>query len=367
VEDDEKAILSYLSKACHVLVNTFGNLQCPEDWIKLHHHLLQQMGKADADNKNEDKAPQTTEVIVTETIRQFQSLTPIRFSFLDGQCRMITSAHYIRKLLPTVVGQKTKLEVLAQSTLKRNGFDDTFQWDLSNTGQAIITHIIMPQPHPKHGMLTRECATGLVKISMERGNSLDMVTKANLSDAIRNVIWRAQFADAFDDLQAVYSFVDKQQSFVVAQLIDLDSSLAFKVNTKLSKTPKAASKNDKASPLTLTERAEMKLKERGGQNKRFPIFNTGTLENPLSELLVISKVMGCFLADRECAALLKDCISKNWTVPFLPDQEVFNGIKASELAKGTYAGDGARWYETELFMVSEFVLVYNGLETHSLT
>ena len=343
-----------------VLRTKFKNLRDVEDWRTLFDHLSQRTGWMEKEQSTSDQL--LKEVfggeLVNATVLLFQSMSKIRFGFLDGQARMMALYHFSRKVYPGLDHVHALSNAVSVDDLKKC-------WSLSNTGNLALCTIIQRQKTNQDNVVSKESVKHLNELSKRlldrlllRYGHLKSVTPSNLSDCIGQlkyvmIEWKSteipgennqerRLRDLSLNMREIFMIILKQlvsyDKVVAGNLFGLDR---LKQHAELA------------------EHEFLRLVYEG----RFPtapklikvLFPAlGSRKTGISlELLVLMILLGCAAIDKESMQCLDCCINKQWIVPVV-DKDQVGGIAISDLHLGTFVNDSIpeTWYYSKLFKVS---------------
>jgi hypothetical protein len=351
--DTSAQLCALFNMVSRILVSDFGNLNSMDCWKKLYNHICR-----DTPFAHYDVSSLPICQLVKATIFRLQSMTPIRFSFINGQARMVAVAHYIRRLVPCASdGHQPGFQSMDDVGCinHSNGL-----WSLDKTGcqaDCVLFCTDPPRPDSPDRYLSSEIMFDLNKISshVTAGSSIAEVT--HFSDSIHSLIRKVSsihplplklsgfpkhVVSLFDVIVQEFSSCEGLSATLLSSVCC--SSGIGQVDESTDSIPKPF------SPETTFARAIEMLNINNNTptlKKPFPVL-TSHIKVSTSELCVISFLLMALLPDVKGRLILAECMNKKWKV----------SIPAVDMAlfhPGTIVGpigEEPTLFEAKLFRVS---------------
>jgi len=353
--ESDDSIPSLFDKISQIMDTRFNNLRYEADWQELSIHLLHMTGWA-GENDPDD--------IVCKNILQeafgneyqsaavllLQSLTPIRFAFMDGQSRMTSLYYYERKLIPCRYKNDLAMSIAIDLTLE----DLSQRWNLARTGDFAKCRIYLPSAEDAGGLVSRSYLLQMRSVSKDymhdmntKKASLVSMIPNNLNDCIIDMIEGYQDRTKTVDAHKITDSLKEAFCFVISGIHQLDNSTQLKLFGK-----KLYEDLAKPSEETFVEKAYKKI-QKAEQRTLYPSFATRSKSaSPMLQLLML--VLGTALVDERSRKALQSCIDNDWIVPI---QSIFSeyNYSADLFHAGTFVDDsvgGKAWFKSKLYLVS---------------
>lgn len=269
--------------------------------------------------------------LINVTVILFQSLSPIRLSFVDGQRRVVYVSHLVRDMIPT-----------ASNTLPPNlpmplGYAKKCKWSLASTGSLV--GCVMLQTREVYSHLNPPPASMFAsfrQISKDRQWSQEMVARTTLCDAIRFLALDHKPLELPEMLAGITGHVKSVIKHVTRGLFLFNHGLSGRL---FSNKGQVAS-NTNHPDLDLSSAADEVYNQLHGARelKIFPVPTTVLKSSSSRNGFAISLVVGALFVDTRSRLMLLDCINREWRVPIVSSDQV-GGFSIGELHGGTYISD----------------------------
>jgi len=307
--------------ACTTLGDSFGHLASDADWSSL---LCRLVECCKLDQAFLDGVPKND--MINVTILLFQSLCPIRFAFLDGQARVVSTAFYLRKMFPTGLTSPDLVKPLniVIEELRAKNINDVIDFSVSKTGIGARCLINLPtNVDPTKDFETKHL-NKMFNISKKLLDTLSQTVPRNLSDAIVYVI-------RMYDLEVVRGKTRNTVSFAYEHVINhlalYDSAIAARLFSEVPDRQSLASTNDLLPQLAKQIRVKTV----------FPNFKSDLfLWN--SEAVTLMYTIGPLLVGLKHGITLENCMNREWKVPILKKDQIRGINNIDGLHKHTYVG-----------------------------
>jgi len=288
--DEASQTLYLLAWAFWLLETRYGNLEKLSHWRRLLSRLLSKFKWTGGTVPNSGHF--IFREVVSATINLFQSLTPIRFSFLDGNARIVSVAHYLRQLLPTPD------RILPLSSLSSSSFD--LRWSPSYSGQDGITTVVMylPNDGPLPPSKIPEVDNGMIQDLNDIGSSIKrqyiVSAQGTFYDEIRKLIVTCNIDGRFLTEEVNLGSVTENLNFMFRQVLNsLMDMMPGKPCEKLVKF------GHKPFPSTGTT---------------FLSSSLGSITIRSTALNLFSRCLGAMLFLPSSWKLLQECLNLDWNV-----------------------------------------------------
>jgi len=351
------SIPNLFDKISRIMETQFNNLRYEADWDKLFRHLFVQISWR-GDNALQDASCKTilrdffNNEYQSAVVLLLQSLSPIRFAFMDGQARMSSLYYFQRKLIPHLGGKCSLL-----STASGLSSDDIAQrWSLAPTGDLANCRIYLPSAEHAGQDVSRSYMSEMLNVSKEYEKDrtkqkvqLDSMMPTNLNDCIIEMINKYR----------------NQRTLAKASTITMSLTDAFRqvLRTMYEAGPLLQPKVFGANLFTdlLTVAEDTFLEEvykkvyTAGDKLIYASFSKGKRTgSALPELMILMLVLGTALVDVKSRASLEKCVNNDWIVPL---SSMANNYKVTpgEFHKGTFVSDSyghGTYFQSHLYLVS---------------
>jgi len=307
--------------ACTTLSNSFGHLSSDANWSRLLHRLVD---CCKLDEAFLNGVPKND--MINVTILLFQSLCPIRFAFLDGQARVVSTAFYLRKMFPTGLTSPKLVKPLntVVEELRAKNINDMIDYSVSKTGVGARCLINLPTDVDPTKAFDTKHLDRMFRISKERLDTLSQTVPRNLSDAIVYVI---RMYDLEVVRKRIRDTVSTAYVHVINQLGLYDAAIAERLFSEVPDRQIRA-KNRGLFPLVVTK-VRTKIV--------FPNFK-GDLLLWNSEALTLMYTIGPLLVGMKHGVMLEHCMNTEWKVPILKNDQIRGINTIAGLHKHTYVG-----------------------------
>jgi hypothetical protein len=343
---------------------TYHQLSTTDDWMLLYNHLLQQTGWCN--NLDDITCKHILEDVFGNEIQNavsmlLQGLSPLRFSFPDGQARIISLFYYLRKIVPcrdaknvfpiTDIPSITKLSYYSKWAVAEGATESpcsfhTFSKEGSNSMEVTLGDL-----------------SELKTISKQRLDALTVTnattvyfTPKNLSDCIAEII-QTNVLDMTDS--GLVELVKKKCLHVLQVVSSFDPMLQNKLFESISFSPSAGE--------------EKKAKEAYDKifgHDRLKVFHSlSSYRGACPALSVVMYILACALVDARSTYYLEICTNKDWLVPINTADQV-DGIALDDLDKATFLNDSMstsfypKYYDVSVEKDSQQCFFKCFVETH---
>jgi hypothetical protein len=334
----------------------FNNLRYEADWKKLCLHLLRVTCWTEA--VDEDGSIRTN--ILEEAFGNeyqsaatllLQSLTPLRFAFMDGQSRMASLYYYERKLIPRDYGSD-----LAMSSAVGLHLEELSQrWSLAPTGDLARCSIYLPSANSFGENVSRSYLTRMRTVSKKymhdirnKKEILDSMVPSNLNDCIIEMIDRYNNGEETVNAHTIVESLKAAFDYVILSIRKFDPWLQQKFFHP--DDVKALAKLSDEDFVTKV----MKIIYKAGTKIIYPKVTGNQAKSPSSQLMVLMLVLGTALVDASSRKALESCINNDWIV-HISSMDCKYKLTADGLHEGTFVdgsvGDGAG-FKSQFYLVS---------------
>lgn len=329
----------------------YNNLRYESNWNALLDHLLVKSGRLEElNNDRKELILRCFDNVHTAVIALLQSLSPIRFSFLDGQSRITSLFYFERKIVPSNDGPSIPLLEASGLSLQ----EISQRWSLAATGDLANCFLHLPPTDDAGRNVSRSFVSEMRKLSRQycsdqsaKCAELKSITPTTLTDAIVamieesparshnatvDTIWEETEASFRHILKTIHQFdVLLQQKLLgpktVLPMIDLDGAdFAEQYLEKIGMIP------DKIMFQSLKQSPRVRLE--------------------VDEIKVLMLFLATALVDQKSLVSLYDCINNNWISRVILPSSCGTG-KLDDFHKGTCVSTLAKaWFYPELYLVS---------------
>jgi hypothetical protein len=320
-DSSSQKTIEIFTEALNLFGETFGHLSTNKDWSNLLDHLLCYCDLKDALAGNIPK-----DDIINFVILLFQSVCPIRFAFLDGQARAVSTAFYLRKMFPTGPVSRELFRPLGmvEAELKNKEVVDHLDWSISKTGLTARCNINFPADvGPSKVVTIDKQLDQMFDHSKTLLDSLTNMTPRNLGDAILYVIRKHDLETGNDPIQTTVRLCYEH---VVDRLCDYDEALASKLFPNLPNRQELAKNNELFHNVI-----------RDKSTTPFPTPK-GNLRGTDAEVVALMYTVGCLLVGMRQHHVLERCMNTEWKVPILHKDQIPGDYEISDLHKHTFVG-----------------------------
>jgi len=284
------------------------------------------------------------------TVVLLQSLSPIRFAFIDGQSRITSVHHYLRKVVPHIDGTLSSLQ--EASRLSKSDFEKT--WTLSMTASPADCEIFTLPSTCGERFVSRRFLTEMRKISkrcMEKQMlaraTFNSVVPNNLSDCVTEMIEERPKDDIIVGL-TISDKLEKMFKHVLRTIGRFDKMLQRRLlGSKLYEVVKNKSGDEYATEIYNRIRTV-------GKRRTHPSLKSKS-KKAGGELMVLMLVLGTALYDVKATRYLETCINTEWLVLL----SRLTGLPSEELPEKFHEGtffdkslDDKVWFHSKLYLVS---------------
>lgn len=279
-----------------------------------------------------------------------QSLTPIRFAFMDGQSRMTSLYYYERRLIPCDYRNDLPMSRATDLSLK----ELSRRWSLAWTGDFAKCRIYLPSAEDAGGLVSRSYLLQMRRVSENylydnnvKKASLESMIPNNLYDCIINMIEGYQDRDETVDVYNIVDSLDAAFRYVISSIQRLDNLTQIKLLGKqfvdiLANQPKEKYVQSVYDKI-LTSREKFV----------YPTFATRS-KSSSSMLQLLMLVLGTALVDERSRKALQSCINNDWIVPIASIYSEYD-YNANQFHGGTFVDDSVgdeAWFKSKLYLVS---------------
>lgn len=353
MEEDGNEI-AILSKVARLMTHNFNDLKTHSDWEKLFGHLMvkARLCKEEGDEiYSEILHNWFGNEVVNAVALLLQGLTPVRFAFLDGQCRITSLYYFQRKIIPRLEGG---FDPLLEAT-KLGSEEIRQRWTLSKTGTLAkcTVHLVLDNPTPalaKSEISDLKAASLEIMRDLMNGiKLLAAVVPNNLSDCVGQMIDESPYWERIPDaMQLAQTGMTDMFKHVLLIIYRYENLLPRKLFTKLSIPKELYDKPDDFVKFVYNKIYT------GGKIKLFPSLKSRLHNGSAPELMVLMLVLGVALVKDKAMESLRRCINKEWIVPIVEARQV-NDIPIERLHPATYVNfkHEITWYKSNLYAVSD--------------
>jgi hypothetical protein len=278
-----------------VLMNHYNGLREVTDWMDLYKILLPQVDLSSFSKKKYEDIlhPKTFPQLVSKTILLFQSLTPVRFAIVDGQCRISSILHCLLQTHP-FLPQNMQPPKLTFTNFKStpapvysSSPPDGFLQRL-----RVQTTVSFFLPHQNDQYLFDQRMIRIFKrLSDEIQGSHERGTRKSLVDAILNClsIELSSFPINAKTEQGLFKQLRAKRKFVMDKLFDADNEMV----TTWKETIRSMGKPSIPVAVPINSDHGMDKYEVSIPNKKFPNFNIKRLGPPSDFLATVLLLAQC--------------------------------------------------------------------------
>jgi len=293
----------------------FNNLRCEADWKKLSIHLLKMTGWSDLDAPDDN----VCKTILQESFGNeypsaaallLQSLTPIRFAFMDGQSRMTSLYYFERKLIPRHDGACLPISKSCGLQLE----ELSQRWSLAWTGDLATCRIYLPSAEYAGSEVSKLFLLEMRRVSkhhMERMNkkraNLQSMIPNDINDCIIHMIEEYQSKAETVDAHDIETSLKAAFRHAISSIHQFDPLLQHKFFGHDLLQDLAG--------LTDDEFVEKVFNRVYGDRSK--ILYPKVAKNPKTntpKFMVLMLVLGTALVDIKSRQSLQSCINNDWIV-----------------------------------------------------
>jgi hypothetical protein len=340
----------------------YNNLRYESDWKALLDHLLVKSGLLDELTNNAKKTAILNyfDNVHTAVIAILQSLSPIRFAFMDGQSRITSLFYFARKIVPCNDGPCIPLLEASGLTLQKI----SQCWSLAATGNLAECAIHLPPADHFGTSVSRLFVTKMRKLSRqycyiqsERFVDLKSITPTTLTDAIIAMIEESPASRHNASVDTIWEKMEHSFRHILQTIHHFDVLLQQKLLGPKTVFPTMIDLDD-------TDFAEEYLKKIGIAQKKigmaqkkimFPSLKQDAgLRLEVDEIKVLILVLATALVDQQSMESLYDCINNNW-ISSTDQPSACSPLALNHYHKGTFVSSSAKddaWFYPKLYLVS---------------
>jgi hypothetical protein len=339
------SVVGVLQNAVRV---TYNQLKTTEDWMLLYNYLLKQTGWCN--NIDNAICKDILESVFGNEIQNavsllLQGLSPLRFSFPDGQARIVSLFYYLRKIVPcrdaktvapiTYIPSITKLEIVptwtvAKGSIKSTCFFHTFAKEGSDNMEVTVGDL------SELKAISKQRLDALAKTNE---NTL-FFTPKNLSDCITEII-QTNILDMTDS--GLVKLVKAKCLHVLQVVSSFDPMLQNKLLESISFGPNA----------NVLEKARKAYDKIFGDDRLKVFHSLQYYKGACPAFSVLMYILSCALVDARSTYFLEICTNKDWLVPINTADQV-DGVALEDLNEKTFFnGSMSTFFYPKYYAVSD--------------
>jgi len=334
----------------------FNNLRCKADWKKLCLHLLfvtrwTEVQDADGTIRTNILQEAFGNEYQSAAALLLQSLTSLRFAFMDGQSRMASLYYYERKLIPRDYGSDVPMSSAVGLKLE----DLSQRWSLARTGDLARCSIFLSPADDFGQCVSRSYLSDMRRFSKtymheirEKRERLESMIPSNLNDCIIEMIEGYEDEDAAVNALQIVDRLNAAFRYVISSIYRFDRWLQRKFfNAKTCRELEGLSEEQFVDKV-------MQRIYKVGERVMYPKMTHKESKSPSSQLLVLMLVVATALMDATSRKALESCINNDWIVHIASMDPKYK-LTTAGLHGGTFVddsvGDGA-YFKSQFYLVS---------------
>jgi hypothetical protein len=312
-----------------IVGTTYHQLSTTDDWLLLYNHLLQQTGWCN--NLDDTTCKEILEGVFGNEIQNavsmlLQGLSPLRFSFPDGQARIISLCYYLRKIVPCR-DAKNVFPITDIPSIGSLNILSTWSVAKCATGNTCSFHTFAKEESDNMevtlGDLSELRTTSKERLDVLAKTNANTVffTPANLADCIAEIIQ----TNVLDMTESGLVELVKKKCLHVLQVV---SSFDPMLQNKLLDL-------SFGSNASVQEKAKEAFDKIFGPDREKVFHSLQYYKGPCSALSVVMYILACALVDARSTYYLEICTNKDWLVPINTTDQV-DGVALEDLDKTTF-------------------------------
>lgn len=335
---------------------TYNSLKLEENWFDLFYHLLDQSKLCHPEQVHTFFSNVFGGELHNAVGLLLQGLTPVRFSFLDGQGRITSLHYYLRRTIPRRDGKV--YPIIKIPKLELDATDVMVNWNIARSGVEATCYFFLEMARDTNDEeeVSNEKMVELNKNSKVRMDSLvkekkryTSIVTTNLSSVIFELL-EENTCQPIDELANVLTSkrVIEKCKFVLIKLYDVDEFLRAKLFGQ------DTWKNTIKGNMSKHNKLDEAVFELLGSNmtKVFPSLLNQHSKSPVAVVLLY--ILVALLDDPDSCRCFRGCMSRDWITPIETPLQV-GGVALHDLHPGTFVNESMDlcWFYPALYKVSD--------------